>query len=188
MRCKFAVAALILCVASAFGQTASDLETKYGKPVKNAYSVSEHVLMEPEYASDGKVCRMRLYPKGIPTNPNHEFVALPFEEVKDTLNQLVPLNARGARQGSFGIIDTTGGGVAWMDYPYENVKFTFYFLYRVDDLSWKEPNIPKFSMRDYYSDKRMNDTMPAEDDFSPVQLYKGDKVIIEWKDRKCDGK
>lgn len=98
MRCKLVAAILILYASSALGQTASDFEARYGKAVNNAYSVSEHVLMEPEYAAGGQVCRMRLYPKGIPANPNHEFVALPFEEVNDTLNQLVPLKERGANK------------------------------------------------------------------------------------------
>ena len=187
MRCKLVAAIFILYANSAFGQTASDIEAKYGKPVNNAYSVSEHVWMTPEYTVDGQVCRMRLYPKGIPPNPNHEFIALPFEVVKNTLNQLVPLKARGAKQRTFDIFETLGGGTAKVDYPYEKVTFTFYFLFRVEFPAGLKTT--EVSAQGFPEDKKLNEKMQAtEDDFSPSKEDKGDKVIIEWKDRKCVGR
>lgn len=55
MRTKLAAVIFILYIVPAFGQTVSDLEMKYGKPV-NAYSVSEHIWMTPEYNHNGQIC------------------------------------------------------------------------------------------------------------------------------------
>jgi hypothetical protein len=79
----------ILCFNSAIGQTVADVETEYGKPTP-AYSVSEHIWMTPEYAFDGQVCRMRLYPKRISADTNYLSQKLPFEELREVLNELVP--------------------------------------------------------------------------------------------------
>ena len=69
---------LTLCDTPAAGQTAADIEMKYGKPV-NSYSLSELVWMTPEYTGDGQVCRMRLYPKRVSGNTNYLSKELPFE-------------------------------------------------------------------------------------------------------------
>lgn len=76
-----------------------------------------------------------------------------------------------------------------MDYPYEKVKFTFYFLFRVEGIFLKRQKTPEVSARDFLASRKMNETLPAtEDDFSPSKTYKGDLVTIEWKDRKCVGR
>jgi hypothetical protein len=62
VRIKLAVVLLFVCGVPAVGQTVSDIELKYGKPVL-VYPVSEHIWMTPEYATDEQVCRMTLYPK-----------------------------------------------------------------------------------------------------------------------------
>jgi hypothetical protein len=197
MRCKLVVAMLILCANSAFGQTASDLEAKYGKPVNKDYSVSEHIWMTPKYTADGQVCQMLLYPKGIPANPNHELVSLPFEELKNTLNQLVPLPARGRKEERFlGDMDLLGGGIAKMDFPYEKVEFTFNLIFEhglmpVESIPAK-PRKTRQIMETPpgYSppETKPEDLMPSENDFSPSQSFLRDDVKIEWKDRKCAGK
>jgi hypothetical protein len=54
---------LILTVAAipVASQTVSEIEKTQGKPMR-AYSVSEHIWMTPDFATDGQVCRMRFYP------------------------------------------------------------------------------------------------------------------------------
>ena len=187
MRGKLIAAILALYSASAFGQTAAEIEARYGKPVGKAHSVSEHVWLEAEYGADGQVCRMRVYPKGIQPNSNREFITFPYDEVKNVLNQLVPLNTRGMKQGAFGFFSSLGGGVAWTTYPYEKVTFTFYFLFRIDQEVSREPKPVRIPALEFPSDRELKDMLPSEDDFSPIKGLKGDLFKIEWKDRKCAG-
>ena len=58
MRIKLSAVIFLLCVSPAAGQTVSEIEGKYGKPV-NAYSVSEHIWMTPDYTADGQVVEER---------------------------------------------------------------------------------------------------------------------------------
>ena len=46
---------ILSCSGSAFGQTAGELREKYGRPVE-AYSVSEHIWMTPDFTDDGQLC------------------------------------------------------------------------------------------------------------------------------------
>ena len=55
---------LLVCASLASAQTMSDLQTKYGAPVK-IFSVSEHIWMMPEFAADGQVCRLNFFHKRI---------------------------------------------------------------------------------------------------------------------------
>lgn len=103
---KLAVVILFLCVNSTIGQTPSELEKKYGKPVIS-YVVSENILMTPEYTTDGQVCAMRLHPRHFSGNTNHVSPSLPFEELTRVLNQLVPPPTRGAKKEPF---DTGAAG------------------------------------------------------------------------------
>jgi hypothetical protein len=186
MRVKLAAVLFLLCVGPAAGQTASDLEGKYGKPV-NAYSVSEYIWMTPEYTADGQVCRMRLHPKHFSLDTNYLSKRLPFEELKVALNRLVPPNARGSKKGSFGI-SATGGGAAWTTYPYEKVTFTFTSSFKVDPDSQKEFKPYTFSVSQSSSDVKLEDNTPPDDDFSLSHVSSAEIVTIEWSDRKCLGK
>src|SRR6266852_5702037 len=60
----FSLYILALQVSHVSAQTALDIERAYGKPVA-VYSLSENIWMTPQYAADGQVCMMRLYPKRI---------------------------------------------------------------------------------------------------------------------------
>lgn len=91
-----------------YAQTAMDIQTKYGKPVA-VYSVSENIWMTPEYGSDGQVCRMRFYPKRLSADTSYLGHDLPFNELRDVLNALVRVEARGAKSESFGATATGGG-------------------------------------------------------------------------------
>ncbi len=124
------LALMVLCLSSAQGQTASDLETKYGKAL-SAYVVNENIWMMPDYAPDGQVCGMRLVPKRIGPNTNYLTKQLPFEELKEVLNQLVPLDLRGPKKEPFGQT-ATGGGAAWTTHTYAKVTFIFTSSFRVD--------------------------------------------------------
>src|SRR5262245_56552801 len=122
---KKTVALVLVLLAGKYvnAQTAADIQTKYGKPV-DVYSVSEHIWMTPEFASDGQVCRMRFYPKRISGNTNYGAHDLPFSELRGVLNKLVPVETRGAKKQLFGAT-ATGGGAAWTTYDYQNVTFDF---------------------------------------------------------------
>lgn len=191
MRARLAAGILILFANSVSGQTAADIEMKYGKPVA-AYSVSEHIWMTPEYTVDGRVCQMRLYPKRIAADVDYLSSQLPFEELKGVLNQLAPPHTLGAQKESFGIT-TTGGGVAWTTYPYEKVTFTFTFPFRIDAAYWKEVKTKEaqtydFSVQENLSYGKPMKTAPRDDDFSPSQTSKAEIVTIKWNDRKCAAK
>jgi hypothetical protein len=99
MRHKLAAAILLMYVSSATAQTSVDLEKKYGKPVIS-YRVSEHILMTPEYSTDGEVCMMRLHPRHYGSNINYISANLPFQELTQVLNELVPVQTRGKKKGT----------------------------------------------------------------------------------------
>ena len=99
------IAALALCANAALGQTASDIESKYGK-IANGYSVSEHVWMTPAYDAEGRVCFMRLYPKRI--SPKADTLAM--DEVLKAIDELIPVGSRGARKAPFGMTSLGGRG------------------------------------------------------------------------------
>jgi hypothetical protein len=176
----------MLYANSAFGQTASDIEMKYGKPVM-AYAVSEHIWMTPEYAVDGQVCQMRLYPRRIAVDTNYFSRSLPFEELKGVLNQLVPLNTRGTKKESFGI-SATGGGAAWTTYPYEKVTFIFTSSFKVDPDSFQKLKPFVFSVKESPFDMSPENLAPSDEDFFRSQSSSAEFVTITWSDRTCGGK
>jgi len=142
---KNAVAIIFLLLTSDYirAQTATDIQAKYGKPVA-VYSVSENIWMTPEYAPDGQVCRIRLYPKRISADTNYGWHDLPFNELRDVLNALVRVETRGAKKEAFGAT-ATGGGSAWTTYRYENVIFTlvsFFPTTSFDGVIFKKGSMP----------------------------------------------
>src|SRR5258705_10742005 len=92
----FIVVALVagIFISASFGQTASQIERKYGKPV-SSYAVSEHIWMTPEFSDDGQMCRARLYPKRISADTDYLTGALAWWELKDVLNEFAPPKTRG---------------------------------------------------------------------------------------------
>lgn len=181
------LALLTLCLSSVHGQTASDLETKYGKPLP-AYVVSESIWMTPDYAPDGQVCGMRLYPKRIGPNTNYLTKELPFEELKEVLNQLVPPDLRGPKKEPFGQ-SATGGGAAWTTYTYGKVTFVFTSSFRVDPDAWKNSREYVFTVpAEPYDEERVKPTIEEEasaDDFLFSKAMKTEIVTVRWKDRQC---
>jgi hypothetical protein len=186
MRNTLAAAIFMLCVSSAFGQTASDIELKYGKPV-SSYSVSEHIWMTADYAVDGQVCQMRLYPKRIAPDTNYLTQKLPFEELTAVLNRLVPSNDRGGKKETFGIT-ATGGGASWTTYAYEKVTFVFASSLRLDPDSEKGLQPYTFLVPETLNDAQSENTKLSEFDFSRSKGSDAEIVTIKWNDRKCVNK
>lgn len=182
----FAAVSIMLYANSAFGQTASDMDKKYGKSAK-VYSVSEHIWMTPEYTADGQVCQMHFYPKRISANTNYLYKQLPFEELKAVLNELAPLDMRGAKKESFGTT-ATGGGAVWTTYPYEKVIFIFTSSFRVDPDAWKELKPYVFTVQDFPSAAKTENAAPSDDDFLRSKSSSAEIVTLIWNDRKCGGK
>lgn len=174
----------VLCRSiSTHAQTADDMRAKYGKSVE-VYSVSEQIWMTPEYANDGQVCRMRLYPKRIGGNTNYGSRELPFTELRDVLNSLVPVGTRGTKKESFGAT-ATGGGAAWTNYEYEKVAFTFVSFFssgRFDGAVLRKgeytfPSLPKEPAR--------KDSNASAEDFVDAASSRTEIVTIRWTERKC---
>ena len=187
MRAKLTVVIFFFCVSPAVGQTVSDIELKYGKPLL-VYSVSEHIWMTPEYASDGQVCRMKLFPKHTSGIVNYVGVTLHFKELRDVLNSMIPPEKRGLKTRlNFGTT-ATGGPAAWTTYPYEKVTFTFISSMLKSTYS---PVLRKgefefsISARDYVAPTW--NSAPTADDFMPSEPSRTEIVTIQWSDRKCSG-
>ena len=183
---KLAIVILLVCVSSASGQTPSEFETKYGKPVVS-YHVSEHIWMTPEYTTDGRVCMMRFHPRRFSPNVNYISPSLPFEELKRGLNQLVPPHTRGAKKEPFHT-GAAGGGVDWMTYEYENVKFTFGASFRPEPDSWKTRKEYVFSIKPEPAPAeppKPKDSVPSDNDFSSSKLMSTEIVTITWNGRQC---
>jgi hypothetical protein len=186
MRHKICVGLLLLFVSSVIGQTASEFETKYGKPVI-AYQVSENIWMTPEYTAGGQVCMMRLHPRRFSSTTNYVSAHLPFQELKTVLNELVPLKTRGKKKEPF---DTgaAGGGVDWMFYSYENVHFSFMASFRPEPDSWKTRKEYVFSIEPgspLTQPPKPKDSVPSDNDFSSSQVLSTEIVTIRWTGRQC---
>jgi hypothetical protein len=181
VRVEFAIFFLILFVTSASGQKVSDIEKEYGAPTQ-VYSVSEHIWMTPEYGIDGQICRARLYPKRISPKTNYLWNELPFHELSEVLNRLIPPAQRGSAKEFFGETEL-GGGMGWTTYPYENVSIVFIFAARVDPEIIKRIESPTFPVEDPPI-QRNQKILPSYKDIP----FSGDGIEIAtilWTNRKC---
>lgn len=188
MRTKITGVIFMLCLNSAFGQSVVDIKMKYGKPV-DVYTISEHIWMTPEYAVDGQVCRMQLYPKRIGGDTNYLLQKLPFEELRESLNVLVPIDKRGAKKAGFGAT-ATGGPAAWTTFAYEKVTFTFVSSFPSPGYD----NSPPLKKGDYVfpieritEAERPENSPPSNDDFRYGETSASDIVTVTWNGRKCAG-
>jgi len=185
MKLNVALFLILLAASCTYAQTAADIQSKYGKSVE-VYSVSEHIWMTPEYASDGQVCRMRLYPKRISGNTNYGAQDLPFNELRDVLSALVPVETRGVKQGTFGAT-ATGGGASWTTYGYKNVTVTLlYFLQpqTYDGVILKRGEYV-FPSRDSASPPTKS--VPTSNDLVEWISTRTEVATITWNERKCAG-
>jgi len=183
VKTKFAVLILLLSVTTAFGQTASEIESRFGVPLR-VYSLTEHIWMTPDYTSDGQVCQMKLFAKRVGRETDYLSNQLPFEELKSILNRLVPPATRGLKGESFGLTDT-GGGIAWTTYPYEKASFVFTFRLTVGKGYLKQSEPVSFSADEMLSYRKPAKTPPSYDDFDNSQSASLEIVTIKWTGRKC---
>lgn len=186
----FIAGLLILGANPGFAQSGADIASKYGKPL-DVYSAGEHVWMAPEFASNGQICRMSLFPRRISPGNNYLYQNLPFEEFQAVVDQLVPLSSRGAKSDPFyGGTWATGGGAAWAIFTYQNVSIMYSVGFRIDPESWDKRR--PFSFAEEYlklpdSDRKAVAATPA-DDFASYRGSKVEIVTIDWSDRKCVSK
>lgn len=181
MRVEFAIFFLVLFVTSASGQKVSDIEKESGTPTQ-AYSLSEHIWMTPEYGIDGEICRARLYPKRIALKTAYLAKELPFQELTEVLNRLIPPAQRGSAKEFFGETEI-GGGIGWTTYPYENVSIVFIFAARVDPQILKRIESPTFRVEDFpvQQDQKV---LPSYRDI-PFSGHGLEIATINWTKRKC---
>ena len=185
------IALIIFClnVVPTFAQTSSEVQKSYGKPVSSnsaasVYSVSERIWMTPDYAADGQVCRMRLYPRRLGGKTDDVSSELWFPELVQVLNQIVPPHLRGSKRDSFG--DTTlGGGTAWTTYEYENVSFNFISSYKLDPDILKKAEAAVLTGLDPEDLPLRKKTPPSLDDFAASQTLPTEIVRINWNHRPC---
>lgn len=183
MKIQFAVLILLLFVTTAPAQTASEIESRFGPPIR-VYSLTEHIWMMPDYTSDGQVCQMKLFPKRVGPKTAYLSNHLPFEELKPILNQLVPPATRGLKGNSFGLTHT-GGGIAWTTYSYEKASFVFSFGMRLSNESLKQPEPVTFSAEEILAYSKPAKTPPSDGDFDNSQTADVEIVTITWTGRKC---
>jgi len=122
MRIRFLIIgfALALTSTSVYGQTSSDLEKKYGTPVK-AFEVHRGVLLLAKYAESGQVCEMVLENRH-KTESGFDLDEMLTDDVLERLiDELVPASERGRRDSSYGWSMALGQSTQ-TNYSYENVE------------------------------------------------------------------
>jgi hypothetical protein len=181
VKVAFAIFFMVLSVTSAFGQRVSDIEKEYGTATQ-AYSLSEHIWMTPEFGIDGEICRARLYPKRISTKTNYLAKELPFQELRDVLNRLIPPAQRGAAKELFGDTEL-GGSMGWTTYPYDNVSIVFIFAVRIDPQSVKKIESPTFPV-EVFPVQQNKQTLPSYRDI-PFSGNGIEIATINWTNRRC---
>lgn len=92
----------------------AEIEQRFGQPQK-IYSVGSHTSMSADFAADGQVCQLSLYPRRVSGDTSHLGKTLVFDELASFLNSFVPPEHRGLQQTvNFG--NTTTGGPSYMDH------------------------------------------------------------------------
>lgn len=169
------VGTFFLFVTCIFAQTATELNRTYGEPV-SSFSVSEHIWMSPEYATDGQVCQARLYPKKFAADASYLTNLLQSKELKQVLDRLVPLGSRGAKKTPFGQT-ATGGGAAWTTYAYDNVTFVFISSFHVDT---SNSMLKPYVFSEGVVASSSNGSTATREPFTDAEI-----VNIKWTNRSC---
>lgn len=113
----------LLVIASASGQTADDLASKY--PVVSAYEVRPGILMTAKYAADGQACEITLEKRHETPKKIDLGSTIPRDQIKQLIDELVPPSERGNPTKRYLKGDsesTIGGGVVDTESDYENVS------------------------------------------------------------------
>jgi hypothetical protein len=168
----------LFCVTIASAQSAADIKNAYGPPV-NAFSVSEHIWMTPEYAADGQICRGTLYAKRI--SPETDYVSnnLPLMELIGSVDKLAPVNMRGTRREPFGATQTSAA-LAWTIFTYENVTVSFWVSFRFGSLAdMQAKGVP-------VGGRNPSPLITQTDaEYMAQNVINPEMVRITWNTRKC---
>jgi hypothetical protein len=123
---KFFGLAFAFLSISTSGQTANDLNTKYGVAQKS-YEIRPGIFMTPKFSSDGRVCEMSVEKRHVKSSGailvDDTFMSR--EEMTPIVEELVPFNERGTERKPSGDISIIGGGMT-TTYDYENVRVTYF--------------------------------------------------------------
>jgi len=182
---KVAIVMTVFNVVSAFGQSRMKIEAKFGRPV-NAYKVSERIWMSPEYASDGKVCRMTFYPRRFSSTTTYLISQLSFNEFRSVIDAIVPVGIRGPQKGPFGNghWNASDGG-RWVNFVYERLTITYVAGLSVNAaLGMGEP----VSLSDNEGTKEQEKPKRINEDFTLYGDSTAEIVTVQWNDRKCPGR
>ena len=174
-----AVLMVLLWAGLSSAQTMSDLETKYGAPVK-LFSVSKRIWMAPDFAPNGQICRLNLFHKRISSETNYLATTIPITELLEVLDQLAPRNTRGARKQPFGATQTSGA-MAWTNFEYEKVRFSFWTTFAFGSIADMQAKGVPFGGRMPTQTSQTDDDFIAANAIPPVMVY------VSWVDRKCAG-
>ena len=150
---------LVLAFSSVRAQNLSEIEKKFGTPVKS-YSVSENIWMSPEFTDDGQLCMARLYPKKIDATMNYLDSILSLEEVKQVFDNLAPVSVRGQKKEDFSGLTSSG---------YIFSSGVFYKNVRID-----------FVSSAFYLDKKQPEKVGELPKVTAAQI-----VTITWLNQKC---
>ena len=179
MKLLVAVLILLFSVNLACAQKISELEKKYGTPAK-VFSVSERIWMTPEFAADGQICRLSFFHKRISAETNYLGNTIRIPELLDVFQQLAPLNTRGARKQPFGVTQTSGA-MAWTDFEYENLRFSFWTTFTFGSLAnMRAKGVP-------LGGRMPIQTSQSDDDFMAANAVPPVMVYVTWLNRKCAG-
>lgn len=186
---KLAVVIAAFSVVSASGQSRAEIEAKYGQPAK-AYTVSQKIWMSPDYASDGQVCRMTLYPRRFSSTTNYLINELPFDEFRSVIDAIVPVATRGAQKEPFGNGNwNAGGGGRWADFVYERLTITYIAGLPTVNTDFRRGEPVSLDLSEAEVSKAKDKPKAARQDLS--HLYSdstAEIVTIQWNDRKCLGR
>lgn len=120
------------------------------------------------------------------TRANSDSTKLPFNEFRDVLNDLLPLETRGTKKQGFGSTNF-GGGTAWTEYEYENVLVTFISFYRLT--SNPKVNPQDFVLLDVDPEPApeavKKNLTPDKDDFANSESIRTEIVTVRWTGRPC---
>ena len=144
--------------------------------------------MSAEFAADGQVCQIWVYPRRVSGPKSYLGNKLEYSEVWSFLNSFVPPQHRGLKQEvNFGLTATVGGS-AWTTYPYERVSFTFVNAFPPQ----KHSDAEHILRRGEFAFSIAEPTEPAIKDRSPSKydFHRTDDaeiVTVRWPQRTCVG-
>ena len=149
---------LLIVSIPTFGQTAKDLERKYGKIIE-AIEIRSGIMMRLQTGSSGQVAELRVEPySGTGESPQVRRT-MDADLVKEIIDELAPVQARGKPGADFGWIEVRSG--SWNTYyNYEFVSIRLIHRIRIE----KTAALPSKSEMD-------NEAKSAE------------VILIKWKYR-----